>query len=121
MVICRRALFGLGGMLMVAFATISASAGDEHVIVLSDGMLVVDGESGTVFTIEASVGDVLHVFHSDPDFEHDFYISDDHYGMENGNIQALGDHHDILLDHASTFEIVCNEMPHMRITVVVTQ
>lgn len=99
----------------------TATASQEHVIVLSDGMLVVDGEAGTTFTIEANVGDVLHIFHSDPDFNHDFYVTDENYGMESGNIVALGDHHDMILDHASTFEILCNEMPNMVITVIVSE
>ena len=98
-----------------------ATASEEHVIVLKDGHLTVDGEQGKEFVITATVGDVLHIFHSDPDFSHEFYVSDAHYTMEEGNIFALGDHHDMLLDHPSTFEILCNHMDDMKITVAVTE
>ena len=98
-----------------------ATASEEHVVVLKDGHLTVDGEMGKQFTIDATVGDVLHIFHSDPDFSHEFYVSDEHYSMEEGNLVALGDHHDMLLDHPSTFEILCYHMDDMKITVAVTE
>jgi plastocyanin len=102
-------------------AACSPSAGtpspEEHVIVLKEGLLTVDGEQGMQFSIEASVGDVLHIFHSDPDFSHEFYITDEKYGMDVGNIVEIGDHLDIMLDHPGTFEIVCSRMEDMIITV----
>ena len=96
------------------------AAAEEHVVVLKNGKLTVDGEQGMSFAIEASVGDVLHIFHSDPDFDHEFYITDEKYGMEVGNIVEIGDHHDIRLDHAGTFDILCVNMENMKITVTVT-
>lgn len=93
---------------------------EEHVVVLKDGKLTVDGEQGTQFTLQTSVGDVLHIFHSDPDFNHEFYITDEMYGMEAGNIVEIGDHLDIRLDHPGSFEIRCNHMEDMKITVEVS-
>ena len=98
----------------------SVDAPEEHVVVLKDGKLTVDGEQGMQFTVQASVGDVLHIFHSDPDFSHEFYITDEMYKMEAGNIVEIGDHHDIRLDHAGTFDILCINMENMKITVEVS-
>ena len=98
----------------------SVDAPEEHVVVLKDGKLTVDGEQGLQFTVQASVGDVLHIFHSDPDFDHEFYITDEAYKMDAGNIVEIGDHHDIRLDHAGTFDILCINMEHMKITVEVS-
>lgn len=96
------------------------SGPEEHVVVLKEGLLTVDGEQGMQFAIDASAGDVLHIFHSDPDFSHEFYITDEKYGMDVGNIVEIGDHHDIRLDHPGTFEIVCAHMDDMKVTVSVS-
>ena len=107
---------------LVAACSPSTETGtqEEHVIVLKEGLLTVDGEQGMQFSIQASVGDVLHIFHSDPDFSHEFYITDETYGMDVGNIVAIGDHHDIRLDHPGTFDIVCTHMDDMKISVSVS-
>ena len=115
-----KALFStlfLFGLVAACAPSGAVDAPEEHVVVLKDGLLTVDGAQGMQFTIEASVGDVLHVFHSDPDFSHEFFITDSKYGMEAGNIVEVGDHHDIRLDHPGTFEILCTQMENMKITV----
>ena len=108
------------GLVAACSPTPEASGPEEHVVVLKEGQLTVDGVQGMQFSIEASVGDVLHIFHSDPDFSHEFYITDDKYGMDVGNIVEIGDHHDIRLDHPGTFDIVCTHMNDMKITVSVS-
>ena len=107
------------GLVAACSPNMDSSDPEEHVIVLKEGLLTVDGEQGMQFSIEASVGDVLHIFHSDPDFSHEFYITDETYGMDVGNIVEIGDHHDIRLDHPGTFEIVCTHMDNMKISVSV--
>lgn len=112
--------FLLFGLVAACSPTPQASQPEEHVVVLKEGLLTVDGEQGMQFSIEASVGDVLHIFHSDPDFSHEFFITDETYGMDVGNIVEIGDHHDISLDHPGTFDIVCVQMHDMKITVTVS-
>ncbi len=108
------------GLAVACTPSAGPDVAEEHVVVLKNGKLTVDGEQGMTFAIEASVGDVLHIFHSDPDFNHEFFITDETYGMEVGNIVEIGDHHDIRLDHPGTFEILCVNMDNMKITVTVT-
>lgn len=112
--------FLIFGLVTACSPSSQTSEPEEHVIVLKEGLLTVDGQQGMQFSIETSVGDVLHIFHSDPDFSHEFFITDEKYGMDVGNIVEIGDHHDIQLDHPGTFEIVCVHMDDMKITVTVS-
>ena len=109
----------LFGLVAACSPSVDTAAPEEHVVVLKDGLLTVDGEQGMQFSIDATVGDVLHIFHSDPDFSHEFFITDETYGMDVGNIVEIGDHHDIRLDHPGTFDIVCVHMADMKIAVTV--
>jgi len=82
----------------------------QHTIVLKGGKAS-QGE------IRAKIGDTLHIFHDDSIHSHEFYSTDEHYRFDIGTIMDFGDHFDIELDHAKSFEIRCYAMPDMVIEV----
>lgn len=90
--------------------TAPALAQTVHPIVFNNG-------EASVTEVDAEVGDTVAFYHMDPDEAHQLYSTDVNHQFDVKHIFEHGDHFDIELTSAGSFDVLCHAMPDMKITV----
>jgi plastocyanin len=96
------------------FAATPALAQNVHSIVFKNG-------EASITEVDAAVGDIVAFYHLDPDESHQLYSTDANHQFDVKHIFKQGDHFDIELTSAGSFDVLCHAMPHMKITINVTE
>jgi len=103
-------LFGLL-LLATVMLTGPALAGEVHEVVVTGGDFSQE-------VIEAKVGDTIRFVHND-DVDHTIYSEDENHAFEAGDLEKGGTY-DLVLTHAGTTDVFCNEMD-MHLVINVTE